>query len=101
MQTLKFDINTLYDRARAFVSKRVSGVTLKLPFVSFNVKPKDLEKKVAREIVIRLADRRVLSSRECCDDCVTRSLCRCERSAACSSRNRSSLPTSQTAPSIC
>jgi hypothetical protein len=38
------------------------------------VNPKDRERQVAREIVIRLKDRRVLSAWECCDDCIDRAL---------------------------
>jgi hypothetical protein len=33
-----------------------------------------LEREVAREVVIRLADRRVLNSRECCDDCIDKAI---------------------------
>jgi hypothetical protein len=33
-----------------------------------------LEQKVAREIVIRVADRRVLNASECCDNCIDEAL---------------------------
>ena len=51
---------------------RLGNVTLQLPFVSIAVNPKDRERQVARELVIRLRDRRVLSAWECCDDCIDR-----------------------------
>jgi hypothetical protein len=70
----KFDISDLVARARRQVSKRVGNVTLSLPFISIAVNPKDRERQVARETVIRLKDRRVLSARECCDDCIDRAL---------------------------
>jgi hypothetical protein len=35
---------------------------------------KDREKQIAREIVIRLKDRRVLNSWECCDHCIDQAL---------------------------
>lgn len=70
----KFDIATLVGKARRQFKKRVDGVTINLPFVSFSVKPDDLEQKVAREIVIRLADKRVLNAFECCDSCVEKAL---------------------------
>jgi len=35
---------------------------------------KDRERTVARELVIRLKDRRVISAFECCDDCIDRAL---------------------------
>lgn len=70
----RFDVTELLGKARKFASSRVGDVTLNLPFVSIAVAPKDREKQVAREIFIRLKDRRVLSSRECCDECIDRAL---------------------------
>jgi len=52
----------------------LGGVTIKLPFVSFSVATEDTEKEVAREILIRLTDKRVLNSKECCDNCIDNSL---------------------------
>jgi hypothetical protein len=70
----KFDITDLLAHARRQFNKRVGSVNLSLPFISIAVTPKDRERQVAREILIRLKDRRVLSSWECCDDCVKRAL---------------------------
>jgi len=70
----KFDMTDLLARARRQVSGRLGDVTLQLPFVSIAVNPKDRERQVAREVVIRLRDRRVLSAWECCDDCIDRAL---------------------------
>ena len=70
----KFYVYTLIGKARRHIKKRVDGVTINLPFVSFSVKPDDLEQKAAREIVIRLADKRVLNAFECCDSCVEQAL---------------------------
>jgi hypothetical protein len=70
----KFDLTELLVRARRQVSGRLGDVTLNLPFVSIAVSPKDRERKVAREIVIRLKDRRVLSAWECCDNCIDNAL---------------------------
>lgn len=70
----KFDMSDLLARARRQVNSRLGNVTLNLPFVSFAVSPKDRERQIAREIVIRLKDRRVLSAWECCDDCIDRAL---------------------------
>jgi len=52
----------------------VDGVSLSVPFLSVSIKPLDIERRVAREVVIRLADRRVLNAFECCDDCIDRAL---------------------------
>lgn len=61
-------------RARRVVAGRVGDVTLNLPFVSIAVSPRGREREIAREILIRLRDRRVLSSHECCDSCIDDSL---------------------------
>ena len=66
----KFDLTSLWARAR----RQVGSVTVSLPFISIAVSPNDLERKVARELVVRLKDRRVLSAWECCDDCIDRAL---------------------------
>lgn len=70
----KFDMKDLLSRARRQVSNHVGEVTLNLPFVSIAVSPRDRERQIAREIVVRLKDRRVLSSRECCDNCINNAL---------------------------
>jgi hypothetical protein len=70
----KFDMTDLVARARRQVSGRVGKITLSLPFVSIEVSPKDRERELAREIVLRLRDRRVLSAWECCDDCIDKAL---------------------------
>lgn len=64
----KFDMNDLLARAKRQLGGRLGNVTLNLPFVSIEVSPKDREKQVAREVVIRLKDRRVLSAWECCNN---------------------------------
>lgn len=56
----KFDITDLIAKARRQVKGRVGEITLTLPFVSMAISPKDKERAVARELVIRLKDRRVL-----------------------------------------
>jgi len=70
----RFDLGSLISGARKRVNSRVDGVGINLPFVTFNVKPDDLEQKVAREIVIRMAERRVLNAFECCDNCIDQAL---------------------------
>lgn len=72
----KFDVSDLLAWARRHASNRLVGatVTLNLPFVSIGVAPKDHERRVARELVIRLRDRRVLSAWECCDNCINDAL---------------------------
>ncbi|MBB6125641.1 hypothetical protein [Sphingobium subterraneum] len=70
----KFDLNDLVARARRQVAGRIGDITLNLPFVSIAVSPQDRELRLAREIVLRLRDRRVLSAWECCDDCIDKAL---------------------------
>lgn len=69
-----FDIADVLARARRHVGGRLGEVTLNLPFVSIAVSPRDQERRAAREIVIRLRDRRVLSVCECCDDFIDSAL---------------------------
>lgn len=64
--TFKLDMTSLLARAR----RHMGDVTINLPFISFGVSPDDQERRVAREVVIRLKDRRVLSAWECCDNCI-------------------------------
>ncbi len=70
----RFDFQSLLKRARQKVTTQVDGVSINLPFLTLNVRPDDLEREVAREVVIRLADRRVLNSGECCDDCIEKAI---------------------------
>mgnify|MGYP006968050511 FL=1 len=70
----KFNFDKLLGKAAEKAKKHIDGVTINLPFVSFSVKPTDVEKKVARELLVRLPDKRVLSSKECCDNCIDNSL---------------------------
>jgi hypothetical protein len=69
----KFDIGSIVQRVRK-LPVSVDGVTITLPFVEVTLKPDDLERKIAREVVIRLADRRVLNAWECCDGCIDSAL---------------------------
>jgi hypothetical protein len=69
----KFDLGGIVERLRK-LPLSVEGVTIALPFVEVTVKPDNTERKVAREVVIRLADRRVLNAYECCDGCIENAL---------------------------
>jgi hypothetical protein len=69
----KFDIQSILARARK-LPVSVDGVTIHLPFVDVNVKADSRERTIAREVVIRLADKRVLNAFECCDDCIKQAL---------------------------
>lgn len=70
----KFDLRDVLGRARRLATGSIGDITLNLPFVSVAVNPKDKEKQVARELVIRLKDRRVLTAWECCDGCIDQAL---------------------------
>ena len=71
---LQFDISKSIKKARKFLNKHVDGISIQIPFVSFSIKPTDIERKVARELLIRLPDKRVLNAKECCDGCIDNSL---------------------------
>ncbi|MBT3029505.1 MAG: hypothetical protein KME36_00175 [Candidatus Thiodiazotropha sp. (ex Lucina pensylvanica)] len=70
----KFDFRTQFKGVRRNINTRVGSVSINLPFLSFSLNPDDLERRVAKEIVIRMADRRVLNAFECCDNCIDRAL---------------------------
>lgn len=70
----RFDFRALITKARQKLNTRVDGVSINLPFLSLKFKPDDLQQTVAREIVIRLSDRRVLNASECCDNCIDQAL---------------------------
>jgi hypothetical protein len=69
----KFDISGILSRLRK-LPVSVDGVTINLPGVKVTLKPDQVERTVAREVVIRLADRRVLNAWECCDGCIENAL---------------------------
>lgn len=69
----KFNIGDIVGRLRK-LPLSVDGITITLPFVEVSVKPDKIEQRVAREVVIRLADRRVLNAFECCDACIDQAL---------------------------
>lgn len=70
----QFDMSEVVTRLKRLAASRVGNITLNLPFVSVCISPKDRERQIAREIVIRLKDRRVLSAWECCDNCIDQAL---------------------------
>lgn len=70
----KFSFQELLATAHRKLNNRVDGIEINLPFFSVSVCPDDVEQQVAREIVIRMADRRVLNSSECCDGCIDSAL---------------------------
>ena len=71
---MKFTFDKLLAKAIRLAQKHGGEVTINLPFLSIAVSPDDAEKKAAREVMILLADNRVLNSKECCDNCIDLSL---------------------------
>jgi len=72
---LKFDFTSFYVKAEKIKKKiGLTGVTINLPFISFDFSSTDKEKKIAREIIIRIRDKRVLNSKECCNNCIENAL---------------------------
>ncbi|TJY55565.1 hypothetical protein E4T66_20870 [Sinimarinibacterium sp. CAU 1509] len=71
---MKFRFDALFEKAQRLARKYGGDVSINLPFITVSVKPDDIEKKVARELMVRLPDKRVLNSKECCDSCIDRSL---------------------------
>jgi hypothetical protein len=65
----KFDMRSIVERAKR-LPVTIDGICIHLPFVDVNIKPDNVERQVAREVVIRVADKRVLNAFECCDSCI-------------------------------
>lgn len=70
----RFDIAGLITRFRSLPIDTEATVTVGLPGLRITAKVDDVERRVARELVIRLADRRVLNAWECCETCIERAL---------------------------
>ena len=70
----QFDIRDVLTKMRRIAKNRVGTVTLNLPFFSVSISADDREKQIARELVIRIKDRRVLNASECCDNCIDQAL---------------------------
>ena len=71
---MEFRFDTLFEKAQRLANKYVGDVSINLPFITVSIRPDDIEKRVARELMVRLPDKRVLNSKECCDGCIDRSL---------------------------
>jgi hypothetical protein len=70
----KFEVANIVKRLKSLPIAVDGAVKISIPFLEVTVKVDDREKKIARELVIRLADRRVLNAFECCDDCIDNAL---------------------------
>lgn len=74
IEPLRFDLRKLIANGRGQLNKHVTGAQIRVPGFTFIVSPIDPEVRVARQLVVWLADRRVLKSQECCDNCIDNSL---------------------------
>lgn len=70
----KFEISRVVQRLRSLPVSMDGAIKISVPFLELTVKADDREKKIARELVIRLSDRRVLNAFECCDECIDNAL---------------------------
>jgi hypothetical protein len=68
----RFSVGEVVARLKTIAT--LDGITISLPGLSLKVTISDIERNVAREVLIRLADRRILNSRECCDSCIASAL---------------------------
>ena len=71
---MKSSFDSLFAKARRVATKHGGDVTVNLPFLSITVTPQDVEKRTAREVLIRLTDKRVLCAKECCGGCIESAL---------------------------
>jgi hypothetical protein len=68
--TFNLDLSGIIRRMKSLPISVDAKVKVSIPFLEVTFTPDDRECKIAREVVIRLADRRVLNSKECCDGCI-------------------------------
>ena len=74
MSNLKFDVSYILQRAKKIPKPKVKGISINLPFLSIDLSASDEERKIAREVLIRLKDKRVLVAWQCCGDCIKHAL---------------------------
>jgi hypothetical protein len=72
--SLQFNVHEVAEKARRLARSKVRGVSLSFPFVSVDLVLEDADKRIAREVLLRLRDKRVLVASECCDSCARSSL---------------------------
>lgn len=70
----QFDISSIVRQLMRRPAAPLAAVTFQFPFVTVLAEPRSLERRIAAEILIRTKDRRVLSSWECCDNCIDNAL---------------------------
>jgi hypothetical protein len=71
---LQFDVSAILQRAKVLPKPKVKGVSINFPFISVELTASNDERKIAKEVLIRLRDKRVLVAWECCDSCVRNAL---------------------------
>lgn len=74
ISNLKFDVSSILQRVKTLPKPKVKGVSINLPFLSIDLSASDDERKIAREVLIRLKDKRVLVAWQCCGDCIKHAL---------------------------
>ncbi len=51
------------------------SISLSIPFgISIVIQPEKKESEIAKEVIIKLIDRRILNAKECCGSCIKKSL---------------------------
>lgn len=70
----QFNIAGVLADLRRLPPVRLGAVPISLPFVTVMFQPSEADRSIAAELVTRLADRRVLNSHECCDNCIDEAL---------------------------
>ncbi len=70
----RLELRQLIEDSAKKLQDHSGKIAIRLPSATVSIQPTALEQRVAREIVIWMADRRVLNAKECCDDCIRRAL---------------------------
>ena len=71
---MQIDVRDSVRRAGRWANVRTEGLVINTGFVSFRLTPLDCERTAARQLVVRLRDKRVFTASDCGDSCVQNSI---------------------------
>ncbi len=66
--SLQFKVQKLLKKAKKRIGQSVDGISITLPLISANLKIRQVERQIAREVAVKLKNRRVLKPRKEADE---------------------------------
>lgn len=74
MKPMEFDFSQFFTPLNNLISRNLKGVSINILGITFSFDYSKDDEKIAKEILVFLADKRVLNSKECCDNCIKDSI---------------------------